>query len=686
MKVEDARRVLEARLGAPVHDVVKVVTFELDDGRQIALEKERIAGTLYLWCEREPEGWWLAHSIKIKREYGADERRNHSLPPRLDFRRSASVTAAGGPRPLLYVSARNAEELDVLLTAYAGHGRYETMPTTKMDTAMPTNRSEETSKPTNLILYGPPGTGKTFATVRRAVALCDKTVDLKDRAEVEDRFKELNEAPKGSCARIEFVTFHQTYGYEDFVEGLRPPSSENEGTEAGNASQRGFRLEPTDGIFKKIAEAAGKSANAKAFDAVREDGSPSRVWKMALGRGGAEEHIYDECLEEGQVALGWGDPADWSDARFDSLRVIKDEWHAKIDEEGKESRKLMLDYFRNEMKEGDLVVISKGSSRFRAIMQVTGPYEYDEERRNYRQRRDARTLWWDKDGSGIDKNAIRSGGSDFGQDSITRLHDVDIERLRHVVDGSIEQHVLIIDEINRANVSKVFGELITLLEPDKRAGKDHELSVRLPFSRDPFTVPPNLHVIGTMNTADRSIALLDTALRRRFEFEEVMPDPDVLKEENVEGRTHDVKLEKVLTAINDRVEYLFDRDHTIGHSYLMGCKTRSDVDRAMLTKVIPLLVEYFHEDWEKVRTILGERKVGEGKGDAGNFIRRTVLQPPPGMDGEARHRYEIRETVAEGAYDALTKGPDEPKDETKPETAGNQAASAEPEPESDPSE
>ena len=175
------------------------------------------------------------------------------------------------------------------------------------------------------------------------------------------------------------------------------------------------------------------------------------------------------------------------------------------------------------------------------------------------------------------------------------------------VSAKNQNYVFIIDEINRGNISKIFGELITLIETTKRVGRSEGMTVRLPYSQKPFGVPKNVYIIGTMNTADRSIATIDTALRRRFQFREMQPSPDVLEDISVE----DLSISKLLNRMNKRITVLYDREHTIGHAYFMPLKLSPTVEtlaEIFTNNIIPLLQEYFYEDYEKIRLVLGDNR------------------------------------------------------------------------------
>jgi 5-methylcytosine-specific restriction protein B len=191
----------------------------------------------------------------------------------------------------------------------------------------------------------------------------------------------------------------------------------------------------------------------------------------------------------------------------------------------------------------------------------------------------------------------------------------------------LKNYVLIIDEINRGNVSAIFGELITLLEPDKRLGASEEILLELPYSKkESFGVPPNLYIIGTMNTADRSVEALDTALRRRFVFEEVMPKPELLEKITYNG----FNLKKVLKTMNERIEALLDRNHTIGHSYFIKLKSGDTLGLLSVFKnsIIPLLQEYFYNDYEKIALVLGPGFVEFKNTNSISFARFSNLAGP----------------------------------------------------------
>lgn len=461
----------------------------------------------------------------------------------------------------------------------------------------------------NQILYGPPGTGKTFTTARLAVEICDGTAP-EAREALMARYEVLRKEE-----RIRFVTFHQSYGYEDFVEGLRPESRDG---------QVSYRVRP--GIFREACNAARLSS----FVPAGLDGPPLHertIFKMSLGEAGAAEgrQALQACLEHGYVVLGWGNNVDFTECG--NLQQIQEKIDQDLphgDRNGSHVR--YVNVFKEQLKADDIVIISQGNRAFRAIGVVTGDYEFSEAAiaGAFHQIRPVRWL------------AVMEGNRDvaeiyhrnFMNQSLYMLdaNAIDFPALEALILAApLERtlnHVLIIDEINRANIAKVFGELITLLEPDKREGAANALTVKLPYSGEDFSVPDNLHVLGTMNTADRSIALLDTALRRRFDFEELQPDPLILAGVQIDG----INLDMLLTVLNERIAVLYDRDHTIGHAFFLGIATLAELDLVFRRKVLPLLQEYFYENLSNVRRILND--LGEG-----DFVRRQQGAALP-ADGE----------------------------------------------------
>jgi hypothetical protein len=486
----------------------------------------------------------------------------------------------------------------------------------------------------NTIYYGPPGTGKTYVTARRAVEICDGQAPT-ENGELRERYVQLIKQK-----RVEFVTFHQTYGYEEFVEGLRPEIGENEDGEPA----AGFRLQPVDGVLKRIANRARKlpSTSGETFEPAGR-----KVFKVSLGRSNSPEDDYlrEECLEQGHILLRYGGDVDWSGAEFDTYDAIASRWRQELSEEdahGNNPNILFPFQLRSAMTEGDLILASRGNRRLQAVGVVNGPYQFKRrESDEYHHTRPVRWIWKDETGDGIPVSDVLD--RNFSQQSIYGLTPKAVQweallpYLQVKTDaGPPPPHVMIIDEINRANISKVMGELITLLEEDKRLGAPNEIAVTLPHSGESFTLPSNLHIIGTMNTADRSIALLDTALRRRFQFVEMPPEPGIL--EKIDG----VDVSSVLQSINTRLEWFLGTDQLIGHAWLMSATTITELDALISNKIIPLLREYFHEDLDRVRAVLGS---GE------KFLRREKIPAPPGIDdyGEERWRF-VDRYVDEGSY------------------------------------
>ncbi|MBR2836196.1 MAG: AAA family ATPase [Coriobacteriales bacterium] len=447
--------------------------------------------------------------------------------------------------------------------------------------------SESVTYPKNMILYGPPGTGKTYRTRAYAVAICDgrRVEDVLEAMKNPDGYAEVSERYDQLVAqgRVGFTTFHQSYGYEEFIEGLRPEYDEDKGV---------VTYPLRKGAFRDFCEAAEDViAIASAEEGVpRFPGNPRpRVWKMGL-KTGEITNLLECCRNEGTLRMGW-----------DSITPDEVDDSKDISDQNKRA----INAFQEEMQPGDFVVIPGAVSSRYDVAVVTGDFEWDEDLPGARRKRTAQ--WLD----GISKSEFLplNDGKALTLQTVYELTRVSPSRLLEAMGMRVEEkttkpYVFIIDEINRGNVSKIFGELITLLEPSKRKGAPEETLARLPYSGEMFGVPDNVYILGTMNTADRSIALMDTALRRRFEFIEIMPESKLLSDINVEG----IDVARMLEVMNARIELLYDREHTLGHAYLMDLVKESSVERlarVFETRLIPLLQEYFFDDYAKIRSILG---------------------------------------------------------------------------------
>ena len=442
----------------------------------------------------------------------------------------------------------------------------------------------------NMILYGPPGTGKTYSTAIYAVAICDgKSIDeLTDYEAVMRRYNELK-----SAGRVAFTTFHQSYGYEEFIEGIKP--------KLGLDSEKlGFTIE--DGVFKAFCNRA-KAVKVQATTETELKEEP-RIWGMLLGGTGMTE-LKKQCFENGEIRLGWGEVDD-SDVDGEIIADADASWSAKH----------MVADFKNSMEIGDLVVIEKTNKSIDAIGVITGDYVYDESQSKYPRSREVK--WLVKN---IDYNVVPflKGRKQLSRFSLFAFDYIGLGNILEILnkyqknpiveaEKETKPYVFVIDEINRGNISKIFGELITLIEDTKREGMSEAASATLPYSGEPFSIPENVYLLGTMNTADRSIALMDTALRRRFSFEELMPDADVLRKIGAD-KVGDLDVAAMLEAINERITFLYDREHTIGHAFFTKLKdvpTLETLKTIFKKSVIPLLQEYFYEDYQKIQLVLGD--------------------------------------------------------------------------------
>ncbi|EAL0465295.1 AAA domain-containing protein [Campylobacter jejuni] len=376
----------------------------------------------------------------------------------------------------------------------------------------------------NQILYGPPGTGKTYHTIDKALEIISKVekIELPDENNRVDRKKLFNEYVKNG--QIVFTTFHQSYGYEEFVEGIKPHIDSEE-------NSKEIKYEIKDGIFKELCEKALENRDSiKNFnfyiDKLKEkvkidDNNPEKYFELPNTK-------YSIQYRNGKTFR----------IKFDDMSKNHKDYPVSIDNIEKLYKTSNIDEIYN-------------SAYVRAILnylKLQGLEDYKE------------------------------------KDEKVNL-----------------PYIIIIDEINRGNVSKIFGELITLIEASKRIGEKEELKVTLPYSGKEFGVPKNVYIIGTMNTADRSITSLDTALRRRFEFIEMMPDVSKLSMD-CEG----INLQELLKAINTRIEYLLDREKTIGHAFFISVENLEDLKKVFKNKIIPLLQEYFYNDYALIDAVLNK--------------------------------------------------------------------------------
>ncbi|CAM3140454.1 AAA family ATPase [Vibrio neptunius] len=454
--------------------------------------------------------------------------------------------------------------------------------------------------PLNQILYGPPGTGKTYHTIEAAVKAAEPDFVWANRNELKDEYDRLV-----ADKRIRFVTFHQSYGYEEFVEGLRAVSNDENQIEYSVQS----------GVFKQVCLDAAVSANNHPI-AIKPS---AKIWKLSID-GVKPSKVRDYCFANNLAAIGWGKTGDMSSEEHSS-----DE-HDYFEQLGALAKSSVME-FSGRMAEGDIVVCVKGQWSIQAVGVVSGDYQFRKE--GIEDRSDfCHVMPVDWLATELDVNLYELNDNtrltlktcyELTRFSSIELYEV-LERSgvklnSHEQVGSKQQnYALVIDEINRGNISKVFGELITLIEHSKRKGQDEALELTLPYSGKPFSVPDNLYIIGTMNTADRSLAMMDTALRRRFDFVEMMPKPELLAGVEVKG----INLQRLLEVLNQRIEILYDREHTLGHAFFMPVKKlvekgeQGQAFGALVSifknKIIPLLEEYFFEDWSKIRLVLADNQ------------------------------------------------------------------------------
>ncbi len=569
------------------------------------------------------DGEWTRKGVKVTRRYEAGDTRHSNLEAH------APNLALGHIACKVEVSTLSA--LVALCDAYE---KEDSMPSTPGRPE--SEKRSHIHQPLNQILYGPPGTGKTHRTIDKALSILDSAflaAHADDRSALKTQFDALI-----ANGRVRFITFHQSFSYEDFVEGLRADHDEQ--------GQLRYQVEP--GVFQKICtDALGKPAQSAELGI----GQNPRIWKISID-GTRPSTTRDYCLANSEARIGWGGVGDL--ARTDIALESIDEALGKL---GSNDRNTLAT-FAKEIQKGDIFVCIKSATEAQAIGVVLEGYQYEEQCppgvvEDYQHVIKVRWIYKDLSLPLMDIN----GGKRFTQKTVYELDRFTWEELgellkkRGILTGEptsepVERkpYVLIIDEINRGNVSRIFGELITLIEPSKRAGNIEALEVILPYSKKPFRVPDNVYLIGTMNTADRSLTGLDIALRRRFVFEELPPRPELLSGVVISG----LDIGAMLAVMNQRIEALLDRDHCIGHAYFFRLKEEPSLSvlaSIFRQQIVPLLQEYFFENWERIGWIMNDHRKTQF---AQRFLRGRLdlakqLRQPAGR----QHLFQIQHDIFE---------------------------------------
>ncbi len=431
----------------------------------------------------------------------------------------------------------------------------------------------------NCVLVGPPGTGKTYAAVYRALDI----VQGHSYGHIHDEPQRRQQAlvdfeALRKAGRIDMVTFHPGYAYEDFVEGIAPVLDRQQ-------PSTGVRYKLRLGAFRQMVERMTQTSIRRNVSDVNVGG---RVWKVSLRTGNTD--LTERCIYEGWVGFNY-------DIHESIEGSIDDFFAQRPSTSGKE----IMRSFLEKMKLGDLVCVLKDQQTIQAIGVVTGDYHFVGISQPLPHRRPVR--WIDR----TDHDVLNlNDGKMLVAAALYELSRIGVDDLLDVI-AKPEQtkplpHVLIIDEINRGNLSRIFGELITLLEDDKRLGGVNPASVKLAYSGENFGVPKELHIIGTMNSADRSIAMMDAALRRRFDFERLDPDMSKIPEQ-VGG----APLRAAVTVLNRRIAASVGEDMALGHGYFMKPQAGhlAGLKDIWFKQVLPLVAEYVYGDGAKLAGIVG---------------------------------------------------------------------------------